>query len=116
MHELSVAADILDIVRENVVSNGGVKLKSVKVRIGELAGIAPDSLDFCFSAIAKGTELEGVGLKIERTGIVARCTACRIEFKVEKLAFRCPRCGEVDTQVVSGNELQVVEMEVDDEE
>ena len=49
MHELSIAQSILEIVKENA----GVTdlVKHVKVRIGELANVVPDSLEFCFGAI-----------------------------------------------------------------
>ena len=38
----------------------------VGVRIGELAGIDPESLAFCFEALVKGTEMEPLELVIER--------------------------------------------------
>jgi Zn finger protein HypA/HybF involved in hydrogenase expression len=37
----------------------------VGVRIGEMAGIDPDSLAFCFEALVQGTELEPLELEIE---------------------------------------------------
>lgn len=114
MHELSIAENILEIVRENFDANGGGKLRSVKVRIGELAGVIPDSLDFCFTAITKGTPLESAKLEIEKTGIVARCNDCEKESEVHGLVFKCPECKSSNISVVSGNELQVVEIEVDD--
>ncbi len=115
MHELSLAENILEIVRESVSSNGGGRLKSVKVRIGELAGVVPDSLDLCFTALTKGTELENAKLDIERCGIVAHCRDCGIDSVVEGMTFKCPACGSGNIKVISGNELQVMEIEVDDE-
>ncbi|MCL4539252.1 MAG: hydrogenase maturation nickel metallochaperone HypA [Bacteroidetes bacterium] len=116
MHELSIAQSILDIVRENLSANGGGRLKSVRVKIGELAGVVPDSLDFCFGAITKGTEMEEARLEIERTGIVARCDECGRDFPIEGLVFRCPVCESAGIKVISGNELRVVEIEVEDGE
>lgn len=114
MHELSIAQNILDIVRENLPANGGGKLKSVKVKIGELAGVVPDSLDFCFRAITQGTEMGEATLEIERTGIVASCDECGRDFPVEGLVFKCPICRSTGIRVIAGNELQVVEIEVED--
>ena len=116
MHELSIAQNIVEIVGDSLSANGGGKLKSVKVRIGELAGVVPDSLEFCFTAITKGTTMEEAKLEIERTGIVGRCTDCGTDSAVEGLVFRCPLCGSVEMKLISGNELQVVEIEVDDED
>lgn len=114
MHELSIAENILEIVKDNLSSNGGGRLRSVKVRIGELAGVVPDSLDFCFTAITKGTEMDGAVLEIERTGIVAHCADCGKDSDVKGLVFKCPSCGSLSVKVITGNELQVVEIEVDD--
>lgn len=116
MHELSLAENILDIVRENLSSNGGGKLKSVKVRIGELAGVVPESLEFCFTAITKGTPMEDAKLEIERTGIAAHCADCGKDSTVEGLVFRCPACESANIKVIAGNELQVVGIEIYDKE
>ena len=115
MHELSLTENILEIVRDNISSNGGGKLKSVRVRIGELAGVVPESLDLCFTALTKGTDMEDAKLEIEHTGIVAHCRQCGVDSKVDGLTFKCPACGSGDIKVISGNELQVVEIEVEDE-
>lgn len=115
MHELSIAENIVEIVRENVASNGSGKVKSVRVKIGQLAGVIPDSLDFCFTVITSGTLLEGARLEIEKTDIVAHCEDCGADSKVEGFIFQCPSCESVNIRVISGNELQVVEIEVDDE-
>lgn len=114
MHELSIAQNILDIVRENISGSDAGRLKTIKLRIGELAGVVPDSLGFCFEAMTKGTDMERARLEIERTGIVAHCEKCGNNFSVEGLAFKCPLCESAGIKVISGNELQVVEIEVED--
>ncbi len=113
LHELSIAENIIEIIRENLTST--VSVKSVKVRIGELANVVPDSLVFCFSAITKGTRLEATKLEIESTRLMGRCENCGTESAVEDFLFKCVNCGSNNLKIVSGNELQVVEMEVDDE-
>jgi hydrogenase nickel incorporation protein HypA/HybF len=113
LHELSIAVNILEIVRENFPADGGSKLRSIKVRVGELAGVVPDSLEFCFSAITKGTDMEQARLEIERTGIVAHCESCGVDSEVHGFAFICPACDGSDLRIISGNELSVVEIEVD---
>ncbi len=84
------------------------------MRIGELSGVVPESVDFCFKAITAGTSLDGSTLEIEKTHIVALCDDCGKESSVEGLVFRCPKCGGANIKVISGNELQVVEIELDE--
>jgi Zn finger protein HypA/HybF involved in hydrogenase expression len=48
MHELGVAQSILDIVRQYVPEDQERAVRAVKIRIGEMAGIVADSLEFAF--------------------------------------------------------------------
>jgi Zn finger protein HypA/HybF involved in hydrogenase expression len=44
MHELSIAQDILDIVFTNVPPDDYEDVTKIKVKIGEISGVIPDSL------------------------------------------------------------------------
>jgi len=112
MHELSMAENIIEIVKENLTETGLVK--SVKVRIGELANVIPESLEFCFDAITRGTPFENAKLEIENVSIVARCENCGVDSKINDYLFRCESCGSSDVKIISGNDLRVVEIEMDD--
>ena len=114
MHELSIAENIIAIVDESLSSCGGGKLRIIRIKVGELAGVVPDSLEFCFSALTKGTPMEQAKLEIERTAVVARCEVCGVDFAVDKFVFRCPHCNSPASEIVSGNELRVVSVEVED--
>ena len=113
MHELSIAENILEIAGESLASNRGQKLRSVKIRVGELAGVVPESLEFCFAAIAKGTAMEDAMLKIEKTPIIVHCLDCGRDSTIGNFIFKCPGCENSNVEVISGNELQVVEIEID---
>jgi hydrogenase nickel incorporation protein HypA/HybF len=114
MHELSIAQNIVDIIGQYVSPAQAPAVRLVKVRIGPLAGIVADSLDFCFGAIVGGTPLGNARLDIEQTPVQSQCTACGETFVVEGAAFFCPGCGSADVKLVSGTELQVVEIELAD--
>jgi hydrogenase nickel incorporation protein HypA/HybF len=112
MHELSIAQNIIDIVRQHLPAGEFHKVRAVKIRVGDMAGIVSDSVEFCFNVITTGTPMEGAELVIERVPLVIRCNKCLKEHTLNDLAFRCPFCSNPDVQVVSGNELQVIEIEV----
>lgn len=65
MHELSLATGILDIVRQYVPIERAQAVRSVRVRVGDLAGVVPDSLAWCFSAIASDTPYARAFLAID---------------------------------------------------
>jgi len=115
MHELSIAQSIFDIVEQHLPKENGSGVKSVRLKIGELAGVVPDSLEFCFSAITAGTRLQGALLDIERIPLVCSCGECGAHFPVRDSVFLCPRCGGSRTSILTGRELQVIEIELNEE-
>ena len=116
MHELSIARDILDIVNQYVAPEQMNAVRSVRLKVGKLSGIVPESLEFCFSAVVSDTPLAQANLEIERIPTRAECPDCGNSFLIDDPAFLCPRCGSTSIRVVSGTELQVVEIELADQE
>jgi len=116
MHELAIAQDILDIVREHVPERRAVALRSVKLRVGGLSGVVPESLEFCFSAIVAETPWQGAHLDIERVPTVLDCNACGERFQTADMIFECARCGGSSVRIVSGNDLHIVSFELDEEQ
>jgi len=111
MHELSIAQSILDIVRQNLPPEEGLKVTVVRLRIGAMAGVVPDSLEFCFSAIAAGTEADGAALEIEHIPLTVRCAACGKESAIAPTRFACPACEGLELTITGGRDLQLREFE-----
>jgi len=114
MHEMSVAQSIVDIVREHVPPAQARAVSSVRVRVGGLSGIVAESLEFCFAAIVADTALGRARLSIEHVPTVCECRDCGRRFEPDALIFFCPSCGSGRAHLVSGSDLQVVEVELDD--
>ncbi len=112
MHEMAITQSILDICKEEMVSHQASRLLKVRLRVGELTVIEPSSLCFCFEVLTKGTELEGAVLQIERVPIKALCSQCKSKFEVLNLTLLCPFCGSKEIEIISGKELDLMDMEV----
>lgn len=108
MHELSIAEAVVDMVRERT---DGRTVRCVRLRVGRLAGVVPESLEFCFQLASAGTPLEGADLDIEQPVGAAHCRTCRQDFVLEDLILLCP-CGSADVEVVTGQELMVASVRV----
>lgn len=67
MHELSIAHEIVETVRRHLPSQGPGLVKRVRLQVGALNRITPDSLRFCFGAASRGTVVEGAKLEIQET-------------------------------------------------
>jgi hydrogenase nickel incorporation protein HypA/HybF len=115
MHEMGLAASVLDIVRQYVPEAQGPLVRRVGVRVGELAGVQTESLAFCFEAIVRGTPYEQAALAIELVPALRVCLACDQRFPSAAMLVSCSRCGSDRTRLEGGTDLRVVDVELDDE-
>ena len=111
---MSIVTSMISIVREQMEQSGAVRLRGIKIKVGEMASVEPDSLIFCFAACTEGTDMEGAILDIEEVPLTGLCVKCRKEFRMERyFATPCPECGGTAGNYLSGLELDMVSMEVD---
>ena len=115
MHEMSIANSVLTAVAKEGARYPDSRVCKVGLRIGELAGIDPESLRFCFEALVKDSDLDGLELEIQFCERRHRCT-CGNEFAVEGYEFQCPSCGNEATACISGEELELAYVEVEEYE
>ena len=113
MHELSIASSILDSVKAEAERRPGTRILKVGVRVGELAGVDPEALSFCFESIVQGTALAPLSLEIEHRPHQNRCPHCARVFQVVDYVVACPACGTSDTDMISGDELELAYLEVE---
>jgi hydrogenase nickel incorporation protein HypA/HybF len=114
MHEFGIANSILDAVRAESRLRSDVMVRKVGLRLGEAAGVDPDSLGFCFDALVQGTDLDPLTLEIEMAPLRHECPRCRREFPVNDFDFSCPTCGDARTVRKGGFELDLAYMEVEE--
>lgn len=112
MHELSIAQNIVEIVRERVPEKDLPEVSLVRLTIGDLAGVVCDSLEFCYGVITTHTALENSKLKIDRIPARVFCHTCQTVSSTEPSFLLCPACGSADVKLESGTELCVSEIEL----
>jgi len=113
MHEMSIAQSLIDILREEMTRHGATVLKSVRLRVGQLSAVVPESLSFCFEVITSGTDMEGAQLLMDVIPLAATCLDCHKEFEIKEYCFSCPHCSSPNIETTSGRDLSIVEMEVE---
>ncbi len=114
MHELGIANSVLTAVRTEMRRHPGAIPLKVGVRVGELAGVNPDALEFSFLSIISGTPWERLKLDIQTKTREHRCSSCRATFPVIDYRVACPLCGSSQTECVSGDELEVAYLELEE--
>jgi hydrogenase nickel incorporation protein HypA/HybF len=114
MHEMGIASSVLEAVRAEAARQGAQPCK-VGLRVGELVALDEDALRFCFEAITRDTDLESLQLEIEICPRRHRCTQCQREFIVRDYNIRCPQCASLETECISGDELELAYLEVEED-
>lgn len=112
MHELSIAQNVIEIIHQHVPADELDRVIAVRLKIGAIAGIVPDSLDFSFHAITTETPLCNARLEIELVPFKIQCKSCNTISSNEIGYSVCESCGSIKTTVISGTELQVSEIEI----
>lgn len=114
MHELSIAQNIVEIINQHVPEEDLHRVRSIFTTVGEHSGVVADSLSFSYQAITSSTLLELSHLEIERIPYIIRCSGCGNKSPMEIGNRLCPACGGMETEIVSGLELHVREIELQD--
>ena len=114
VHELSIAVSIVEAVEEELRRLNEPRALAVIVRVGALTGVVPDALEFAWGPATAATHLAGSALRIEVQDAVVLCPVCAAERTLPTIqTMQCPMCGAPARQIVRGNELQIVGVEVD---
>ena len=112
MHELSVCQGILDQVARVAADHGATGVKNIVVRIGPLSGVVPSLLAQAFPLARAGTVAEGAELTIEELPVRVHCDACGADTDARPNRLLCGECGDWPTQLISGDELLLVRVEL----
>jgi hydrogenase nickel incorporation protein HypA/HybF len=113
MHEMSIAQSLLDIIKEEMEKHDAKILRAVRLNVGQMTAVVPQALSFCFEVITNGTELEGARLFMDIVPLKGYCPECDVEFTIEDYTFMCPSCGGSKIETIGGQDLSIVEIEVD---
>jgi len=76
MHEFAITQAILDTALHHAEQAQVTRVRALYLRLGELSGLAPDSIQFYFEIVSQGTRAQGAELHFERFPPRARCRVC----------------------------------------
>ena len=103
---------LLEIACEKLQTEGGSQIHRIRLQVGLLSGVAPDSLEFAFEGLKIGTPAEQATLEIERLPGSFSCSGCGLVTQADSLQWICPNCGGPMTVRDAGRELQLTELEI----
>jgi hydrogenase nickel incorporation protein HypA/HybF len=115
VHELSIAASIVESVTEAASAHSGARVTKVRLRVGALASVVEDSLQFCWGLATEGSAIAGAALVIDLLPVIVHCGACGADSEMDGVqSFRCPKCGELAAELRQGRELEIESIELEE--
>ena len=111
---MSLAIRIAEIAQAEAERRGLSNLSAVIVQVGCLTDVSPEALELAFECARQETLAASANLVIERVPGIGECRQCGARVRADSLYFACPGCGSRNVAFESGDELQVVGLEVED--
>jgi len=117
VHELYIAQCILDAAKRSLPDGmSSADVEQIRVEIGQLDAVVPDTLAFLFDAIKKEYGMPGAELSVTDVPVLCRCRQCEAQFTVELPIFLCPACASSNTEIVRGRGILLTGITVRDDE
>ncbi|MDZ4201568.1 MAG: hydrogenase maturation nickel metallochaperone HypA [Gallionella sp.] len=113
MHEMSLAEGVLKIIEDSARTQNFQRVRAVTLEIGALSSVEPEAMRFCFGAVTGGSLAEGARLEIIETPGEGVCAACGKTLAMREQYGLCPACGSAHLQIVAGDRMRVIDLEVE---
>jgi hydrogenase nickel incorporation protein HypA/HybF len=108
MHELGLCSSIVDAIERRA---GERPVARVRVQVGRLHHVHPEAFDQSFAVAAMGTVAEDAAAELVLLPVRSRCGACGATWDGDEIPAACPSCGQVDIELVGGDELTLESIE-----
>ena len=112
MHELSICQQMMIQVNEIALQNQASAIESITLKIGPLSGVESSLLKQAFPFVAAQTIAENAELIIEELPVVIQCNQCGSKTSTKPNNLVCSQCGDYHTQLLSGNEMLLANVEI----
>ncbi|MHA6613184.1 hydrogenase maturation nickel metallochaperone HypA [Photobacterium damselae] len=113
MHEYSIVGALIEQCEEQAIANDANKVTRVAIKVGILSGVEPALLRTAFETF----KLEGIChdavLEITEQPLVLHCRDCGQESTHSERSIACQHCGSFQTQVLDGEDLMLMQLEVE---
>ncbi len=113
MHELSLIANLFEILEKEAKAKKAKKIVKVELKVGLLSGVVPELLKTAFDMYKQDTLAAESELAIETVPLHLQCQTCSTEMIKEEFVFTCSKCGASNLKTLAGTELYLQKMEIE---
>ena len=112
---MGIAMEIARVAVTEATKENACKVSRLNLRVGRWSGVEIESLRFSLETVSEGTMLEGCQFDIVPVEPHFKCKNCGNTFGAESYFDPCPACAETGAEMVAGDEMTLVDLEVDEQ-
>jgi len=107
MHEVSIAANILEIAEAELKKNEGRIVNKLHLEVGVISGVVVESLQFALDASRLDSVLKDTEIIIDEIPAEVKCRSCNFSFEADDYYVVCPNCQDIQLDFLSGRDLMI---------
>lgn len=112
MHELGIVFHVIKSLDQIGQAKQLQRISSVTLELGEVSGVVHRELTDCWNwAVKKNGLMRDAALVIETIAAVTACEDCGQTYPTVAHGRICPHCGSERTHLVTGNEINIKQIE-----
>lgn len=114
MTERELANHVLEAIDRVAYRNAAHHVSRVRIAVGGRRHFDFELLDHTFADVARGTVADGATLMVKLLPVTRHCLGCGATFDGSARDLGCSRCGHPHTEAMSGEEVTVLDIEVEE--
>ena len=116
MHEIGIAQSLFKLINKKAAESNAKKVIGVTVSVGRFSAVEPDLLHEAFRVLKKEAAeneiAKDASLQIQIVPLKILCPDCGCTCEIDELNMICSECHSSDTQVLSGQDIMLTNMEL----
>lgn len=114
MHEVSLVIGLVGQLEAIARENDAIGVRRFVLQVGAMSNVVPELLRDAIAVVSEDVPLiRDAECVIEEVHLRLRCRTCESVTQPESFTFGCPVCGSVAVEVEQGEELLLLQVELE---
>lgn len=110
MHELGIVMNIVEQMEKFAKQNKLTVIDKLVLEVGEISQVVPKYIEDVYPMAIENTMLANTKLEIQIIPAKGLCRNCHTVYNVLKHEKVCPKCGQENFKLMSGQEFNIKEI------
>lgn len=114
MHEVSLVIGLVGQLEEIARENDAIGVRRFVLQVGAMSNVVPELLRDAIAVVSEDVPLiRDAECVIEEVHLQLHCKTCDSVTQPESFTFGCPACGSAAVEVQKGEELLLLQVELE---